>query len=169
MKSAFIEKEEFLSIISAIKWEYRMVVLVSLETGLRISDVLGTTYSQLLGWEELTEKKTGKTCTIALPGWLRQQVLIRAVRRFSKQSDLAFPSARDGKKPIHRSTIYRAIKKAAVGHAGNVTPHTARKIYAVELYRKTGSIEGVRKALRHDRESTTLLYAFSDKLQQFHD
>ena len=45
----------------------------------------------------------------------------------------------------------------------NVGPHTARKIYAVQLMQKYGDIEKVRKALNHDNEFVTLIYAMADK------
>ena len=44
----------------------------------------------------------------------------------------------------------------------NVGTHSARKFYAVELMRKYGDIDRVRRALNHDSETVTLLYAMAD-------
>lgn len=84
-------------------------------------------------------------------------------------TSLVFPSKGNPDKPIHRTTVYRAIKKAASNYVQNITPHSARKVFAVDLFQRTGDIGRVQEALRHDYLSTTLLYAFADVLQQIPD
>lgn len=155
--------------IQNMREDHQLVMLVALETGLRISDVLSLTYAGALGWEPITERKTKKTCTIDLPRFLKDALIARMTRKPFESSDLVFQSSRDSSKPIARSTIYRAVRNAAdeAGFDAHVTPHTARKIFAVEALRLTGDLDGVRKLLRHDYLSTTLLYALSDKLQHF--
>lgn len=46
----------------------------------------------------------------------------------------------------------------------NIGPHSARKIFAVDLYRRTGDLEAVRKALNHSDQAVTMLYALADEL-----
>lgn len=46
----------------------------------------------------------------------------------------------------------------------NLGPHSARKIFAVDLYHRTGDLEAVRKALNHTDQAVTLLYAMADQL-----
>lgn len=169
MKSEYVNREEFLSVIQYMKEDYKLPLLVSLETGLRIGDALRLNYSQALGYAPVIEAKTGKVCTIVLPTYLRSAIMERQIVGGGMRplTSLVFPSARDETKPIHRTTIYRALKKAAADYVQNVTPHSARKIFAVDLFHKTGDLKKVQKALRHDYLSTTLLYAFSDVLQQF--
>lgn len=48
--------------------------------------------------------------------------------------------------------------------AENVGPHSARKIFAVDLYHRTGDLEAVRKALNHSDQAVSMLYAFADEL-----
>ena len=48
----------------------------------------------------------------------------------------------------------------------NVGPHSARKVYAVELMQKYGDIERVRRALNHNSETVTLLYAMADRQRE---
>ena len=43
----------------------------------------------------------------------------------------------------------------------NVSPHSARKTYAVEL-RKEEGLAAVQSELQHNNMSTTMLYAFAD-------
>lgn len=48
----------------------------------------------------------------------------------------------------------------------SVSPHSARKVYAVGEYRRTGDLDAVRRKLNHDpaHVATTLVYALSDQL-----
>ena len=56
------------------------------------------------------------------------------------------------------------------GHklAENIGPHSARKIFAVDLYHRTGDLETVRKALNHSDQAVTMLYALADELTHRH-
>ena len=42
-------------------------------------------------------------------------------------------------------------------------PHSARKVYAVQLLEEYGDIQRVRRALNHSSEAVTLIYAMADK------
>lgn len=46
----------------------------------------------------------------------------------------------------------------------NLGPHSARKIFAVDLYHRTGDLEAVRKALNHSDQAVTMVYALADQL-----
>ena len=48
--------------------------------------------------------------------------------------------------------------------AENVGPHSARKIFAVDLYHRTGDLEAVRKALNHSDQAVSMVYAMADQL-----
>ena len=52
--------------------------------------------------------------------------------------------------------------------AENVGPHSARKIFAVDLYHRTGDLEAVRKALNHSDQAVSMIYAFADELTTRH-
>ena len=52
---------------------------------------------------------------------------------------------------------------AALRLPQNVGPHSARKVYAVELHSKYGDIERVRRALNHSSYAITMIYAMADK------
>ena len=45
-----------------------------------------------------------------------------------------------------------------------IAPHSARKTYAVGVYRRTGKITDVQRLLCHTDPSVTLLYAMADEL-----
>lgn len=109
------------------------------------------------GW--YTEQKTGKRRRYGLPGPLLAEIRLQAGEYW------AFPG-RNPKKHRTRQTVWMDVKRAqrAFRLPENLGTHSARKIYAVELLRKYGDIERVRKALNHDRAMTTAIYAMSDIL-----
>lgn len=130
----------------------------ALTTGLRISDVLNLKTAQLKPHFWVTEMKTGKRRQVGLPEPLLSDIKNQAGEEW------AFPG-RNGKKPRTRQAVWKDVKRAAKSFRlpQNVGPHSARKVYAVELLEKYGDIERVRKALNHSRESVTLIYAMADK------
>lgn len=130
----------------------------ALTTGLRISDVLNLKTAQLKPHFWVTEMKTGKRRQVGLPEPLLSDIKNQAGEEW------AFPG-RDGKKPRTRQAVWKDVKRAAKSFRlpQNVGPHSARKVYAVDLLEKYGDIERVRKALNHSRESVTLIYAMADK------
>lgn len=133
----------------------------ALQTGLRISDVLELRPEQLRPHFWVTEKKTGKRRQVGLPEPLLSDLKKCAGDRW------VFP----GKNPsAHRTrqAVWKDMKRAAKAFRlpVNVGPHSARKVYAVELLRKYGDIDRVRRALNHNSEVITLLYAMADKQRE---
>lgn len=143
-------------------------VRVCLVTGLRIGDVLALRRANLGadGKIRTTCAKTGKTYEGEIAAGLAREILRRA-----GSSDFVFPSPKQGCEGKHRTrqAVWRDIKQAAKRCATprNVTPHSARKIYAVDKFRKEG-LPAAQEALQHDRLEVTLLYAFSDILAKDH-
>jgi integrase len=86
---------------------------------------------------------------------------------FKQDSDFLFESHHKHGVSVHRSTIHRKIKKALKWQNKSIpdaSSHSARKLYAQNIYEETGSVEKVQQALHHRKISTTLAYL--DKLQQ---
>ena len=65
-----------------------------------------------------------------------------------------------------RQAVWKDVKRAARAFRlpQNVAPHSARKVYAVDLLAKYGDIERVQRALNHSSQSVTLIYAMADRL-----
>ncbi|WP_263789961.1 tyrosine-type recombinase/integrase [Salinibacter sp.] len=57
-----------------------------------------------------------------------------------------------------RRSVKRYARKASVEEVGRVSPHTLRHTFATRLYRETGNIRMVQKALGHSDLSTTMIY-----------
>ena len=66
MKSAWVSDDVMSHILAALTKENRLAVLVSLTTGLRISDVLGLRTDQLRKKFTITEQKTLKRKLVTL-------------------------------------------------------------------------------------------------------
>ena len=137
-----------------------LALRISLETGLRIDDVLSLRAEQLKGRTlRGVAEKTGKPYKKAISADLASRL-----RSLNRQGYI-FPHRT--KKNAHRTrqAVWANMKKAArlLGVELNAAPHSARKTYAVELLNDKG-IDAVQKELQHDRISTTMLYAFSNLL-----
>lgn len=136
----------------------RLVLRVALATGLRVGDVLALRTAQLAPRFWVTEKKTGKRRQIGLPGPLLADLRANAGKEW------AFPGRNPGK-PRTRQAVWKDIKRAAraMRLPQNVGPHSARKVYAVELLQRYGDIDRVRRALNHSDAAVTLIYAMADQ------
>lgn len=164
MESEYINPDKLKFILDMMVLDDANAVRVSLHTGLRIGDVLALKKNDVDkdGNVRTVCAKTGKPFAGAIPPKLAKDIRFRA-----GNSDWLFPSPspRRKDKPRTRQAVWHNIKKAAKLCAvpRNVSPHTARKVYAVEKFKKDGITEA-QNALQHDRLQTTLIYAFSDQI-----
>lgn len=139
-----------------------LALRVSLETGLRIDDVLSLRTENLKGRTIVgTAEKTGKPFKKTLSADLAKRL------KQVKGSIYIFPHRLKKDKHRTRQAVWKDVKKAArlLGIKGNIAPHSARKTYAVELFKDKG-IAAVQEQLQHDRLNTTMIYAFADMLDR---
>lgn len=140
----------------------RLAMRVALHTGLRISDVLALKKSDidkgLQFW--VTEQKTGKRRRVALTRELWRDL------RAECGGIWVFEHRCDPKLHRCRQAVWKDVKRAqkAFRLPQNIGTHSARKVYAVRLMEKYGSIDKVRRVLNHDRFETTMIYAMADTL-----
>lgn len=147
-----------------MEYENALALRVSLETGLRIGDVLALTPADLVGNTiKYTAQKTGKKGKKVISAELSKRLRQISSKKF------IFPG-RFGDKPRTRQTVWKDVKKATkhLKITDNVGCHSARKTYAVDLFHEKGLPE-VQKELQHDRMDTTMIYAFSDMLSHKKD
>lgn len=159
MTSEYILRKSLEHVLAALTSSNALVARVCLHTGLRVSDVLELKTQQLAARFWVTEKKTGKRRMVGLPA-----ELLEAVKAQSGEV-WAFPG-RDPRKHRTRQAVWKDIKRAATAFRlrENVTPHSLRKVYAVELLERYGDFDKVRRNLNHAYDSTTALYAMADEL-----
>lgn len=165
MKSEYIDPDKLKFILDLMMPDNANAVRVSLITGLRIGDVLALRQENIdqSGAVHTVCDKTGKPFEGEIPSGFACELK----RRAGKDSVWLFPSPSPRRigKPRTRQAVWRDIKRAAKICAvpRNVTPHSARKVYAVDKFKKNG-LEAAQTSLQHDRLATTLIYAFSDQI-----
>lgn len=156
----YIPPESFEILLKALMPENRLALQVSLATGLRIDDVLHLKTEQLKKERfTLKEMKTSKRRRVRIPKALREECLRYAGRYY------VFEHRLDQNKPRTRQAVYKDLKRACELFRVNglqISPHTARKIYSVNLYDRLGSVDKVRDAMNHRDASTTEIYCNSD-------
>lgn len=150
-------EKELQQVLQLLTVENRIVMRVAVHTGLRLGDVLALRTEQLRPNFWVTEQKTGKRRQVGLPQHLLADIRANAGKVW------AFPG-RDPTKHRTRQAVWKDVKRAAKAMRlpQNVAPHSARKVYAVDLLQRYGDIERVRRALNHDNEIVTLIYAMAD-------
>lgn len=161
MRSDYIDKDIVGHVLYALTPQNRLVCKVALETGLRIGDIVAFKTADIKKKSfVVTEKKTKKKRTVRLRERLRQELLNQAGKIY------VFEHRLDTNKHRTRQAVYNDIKRAAklFRIKENVTPHSLRKLYAVDLYKKTNSLSQVMLALNHDSDGVTMLYALADML-----
>ena len=147
--------------------ENRLALETSLATGLRIGDVLALRVDQLQRSCTVIEAKTQKRRTVRLPPELLRRLQRQAGGR---ATGYVFPHRTDASRHRTRQAVYgdlqRAAKALRMPAALHCTPHSARKIAAVELYHRTGDLQRVQRLLNHSGEAVTMLYAMADVMTQ---
>ena len=158
MTTEYLLQREVDEILAMLMPGNALVMRVALHTGLRVGDVLSLKTDQLAPRFWVTESKTKKRRQIGLP-----EPLLTDIKNQAGQ-EWAFESPRTGR-PQTRQAVWKDVKRAAraLRLPQNIGPHSARKVYAVELLAKYGEIERVKRALNHGSESVTLIYALADK------
>lgn len=166
VKSDYIDPEKYNFIIDLMRPDNANALRVCLHTGLRINDVLSLKKTDLADDGTITTvcSKTKKRFTGKIP-----VNLAKAIKWRARRSEWLFPSPKPECKGQHRTrqAVWSNIKRAArlFGETRNATPHSARKIHAVQRYRKKG-MQDAQEALQHDRLTTTFIYAYSDLLSK---
>ena len=160
IKSDFVDPETLAHALYALMPANRLVCRLCLCSGIRIGDAVALRTAELKESFTIIEAKTGKKKRIKLP-----QPLLRELREQAGEI-YVFEHRTDPMKHRTRQAVYADLKRAAKAFRldENLTPHTLRKMYAVSLYRSTGDLQKVRKALNHDNEAVTMLYALADML-----
>ena len=164
MKSDYMKPQNYNKLFVFMTYENVLALRVSLETGLRIGDVLKMRPDDLRGRTiTYTASKTGKKG--------RAVITLDLAKRLKAVAGESYIFPKLGKPDQHRTrqAVWKDVRKAAdaLRAAGaiadeNVTPHSARKTFAVEDAERYG-IKHTQKALQHRNKSMTQLYAFSDR------
>lgn len=164
MKTEAMLQREVDLVLAALTPANRLVMRVALHTGLRVGDVLALKSDQLKPHFWVTEKKTGKRRQVGLP-----EPLLTDLRNAAGEV-WAFEGRSPGKART-RQAVWKDVKRAAKAFRlpANIAPHSARKNYAADLLERYGDIDKVRRALNHNSEAITLIYALADQQRRAKD
>lgn len=143
----------------------RLALQVCISTGLRLGDVLALPTSVLSRARfTVREQKTGKARRVRLPQQLAAELKTIA------GSYYIFPGRYSPETHRTRQAVYKDLKRAqAILRVKNsqISPHSMRKIYAVNAYAKSGGdIAKVQKLLNHSDPAVTMVYAMADVITQ---
>lgn len=139
-----------------------MLILIGLNTGLRISDILPLRVGDFRNSDRLMifERKTGKFSEIKLPKLVIADVLRATAKK--KDEDLLFESRCSHKRgqPIDYVTAYRWVKEACrrAGMDRFVGCHTLRKTYGYTMYRRHHDVGQLMEHFNHSSQDVTLKY-----------
>lgn len=159
MRTDYIKPSIYKEVYQLMQYENALALRCSLETGLRIGDVLKMRPADIQGRTiTYTAQKTGKAGKKVVSADLAKRLKQIAGKKY------VF-TGRFGDKPRTRQTVWKDVKKASkeLKIQGNLSCHSARKTYAVEEFHNEG-LTKTQKELQHNRLDTTMLYAYSDML-----
>lgn len=164
MKSDYMKPENYNKLFVFMTYENTLVLRVSLETGLRIGDVLKLRPDDIRGRTiTYTASKTGKRGRAVISLDLAKRLKAIAGEEY------VFPKRGEPNDHRTRQTVWKDVRKASamLREAGvikneNISPHSARKTFAVEDAERYG-LKHTQKALQHRDKRTTQMYAFSDR------
>jgi site-specific recombinase XerD len=136
-----------------------------LKAGLRASEATALRPEHLglmSGKLSVREGKGAKDRTL----WVGEKVLSELQewmdrrREEAEASDFLLPTRKGTEVATShlRRSVKRYARKAGIEEVDRVSPHTLRHTFATRLYRETGNIRMVQKALGHSDLSTTMVY-----------
>lgn len=168
MRTDWIPRQEMGHLLAALTPANRLVMEIAVKTGLRISDVLSIKTGQIeSGADRITVRqlKTGKTKRV----WLGPELVERCQAQAGRV--WVFEHRYDAARHRTREAVYKDLTRVAKDFRlrlsiprANIAPHSARKIYAVDLLARTGDMAKVQRELCHASASVTALYAMADVL-----
>lgn len=160
MQSNYVFREELEHILAALTVPNRLAMELSLQTGLRIGDILAIKTEQLASRFTVREAKTGKNKRVYVPADMLERLRSISGRIY------VFENRLNRNKHRTRQAVFKDLKRAAalfrIDKRLIISPHSARKVYAVDMYHKYGDIEKIKNLLNHSSEAVTIIYAMAD-------
>lgn len=163
MRSEWVSDDTIATVLQALMPANQLAIEMSLRYGMRIGDVLATRRIDVeKGSWSYKEEKTGKTRRIRLSEKFQLRLLGQSGRIY------IFEHRFDVKKHRTRQAVYKDIRRASKAFRvkAHISPHSARKIYAVDCFKKYGDLKKIQKLLNHSDEAVTMIYALADSLNK---
>lgn len=166
MRAKYLDEAEIAALRRVMRPEAWLPFQLSLETGLRVGDIVGLQWDNLHGRElRYVAQKTGKRGSALLSEETARQLREKWRKTPSRW---IFPAPTDTSKHISRQSLWKRLKRASQ-RAGisprGVSPHSLRKVYGVREYRAHG-LAAAQAGLQHTDISTTEIYVLADWLTE---
>ncbi|MBS3787499.1 MAG: tyrosine-type recombinase/integrase [Candidatus Bipolaricaulota bacterium] len=146
----------------------KVMFQLMLNTGLRVSEAVSLRWQDVnltSGKVMVREGKGAKDRTLWVDNGQLEEPKKWKERQVEKVGELpkwVFSTLKEGNagKKISIQQVWKTLKTYAekAGIEKDISPHTLRHTFATDLYRKTGKIRLVQKALGHADLSTTMIY-----------
>lgn len=151
--------DEVERLLGAWHEKYRMIFLVGIYSGLRISDILKLRIKDVYGKNhiDIREQKTRKAKRFRV-----NRLLGKELERFcagKAEGDYLIASGHGVNQPLGCRRAYDVIREA--GHAAglsNLGTHSMRKTFGYHYYQQTGDIVTLQKIFNHASAQITLRY-----------
>jgi integrase len=133
---------------------FRLMFVIGINSGLRISDILGLSMKDLLQNEiRIVEKKTKKARAFPINEAVRKEVALFCDKYWDKELT----------KPLFdycRQHIWRVLATAGLeaGIEAKIGTHTLRKTFGYHLYKSGTNLQMIQTILNHRSEKDTLRY-----------
>ncbi|WHY73438.1 site-specific integrase [Fictibacillus enclensis] len=151
-------KKDIAKIKNALNGRDRLMFVMGISLGLRISDLLALKIGDLRGKTHITlkEQKTKKNRPIKLS----KTVMAEVAALTGPDDEYVFKSRQGGNKPISRVQAYRILNAAAERAGVNIEigTHTLRKTFGYQLYKQGLDITRIMLILGHSTPAMSLKY-----------
>jgi integrase len=155
---AITDKKDLERLKKALHGRDRLMFIMGVSLGLRISDLLSLKIGDVRGKThlKLREQKTKKLRPIKLS----QTVLNEVARLDGSDDEYIFKSRKGDNKPISRVQAYRILNGAAERAGLDITigTHTLRKSFGYALYKQGIDITRIMEIFGHSTPAMTLKY-----------
>ncbi|MCM1569320.1 MAG: site-specific integrase [Roseburia sp.] len=141
--------EHFKNYYKDINLRNYTLIILGLNTALRISDILNLTLENVFNQDSvrrhiiIRERKTGKENCILLNDTVRRLLSLyykelKKTNSFQKGNPYLFPSPRSNEKPLSRFQAYRIIRSAAdaIGIEDTISCHSMRKTFGYHAWKQ---------------------------------
>jgi integrase len=139
----------------------KLMFIIGINSGLRISDILPLKVADLRGKTSLTirEEKTGKSKTFRFNSAITSAIS-ELLPQDAADGDYVFQSRKGANKPLTRIQAYRILNSAAerVGITESIGCHTLRKTFGYHAYKAGVDLTLLQSIFNHSAQSVTLRY-----------
>jgi integrase len=139
----------------------KLLFVLGINSGLRISDILPLHVADLRGKTSLTlrEEKTGKTKTFRFNSAITSAIS-ELIPQDASDSDYVFQSRKGANRPLTRVQAYRILNAVAVriGVTDQIGCHTLRKTFGYHAYKAGVELALLQSIFNHSAQSVTLRY-----------